>query len=130
MVDILDSIAEEPIGELHLKHPKTEEPLYAGPDLPIVAVVYGRASKQFKEVADAQFNRIQRAKNKVFTAEELEALTLDRLSKLVKEIRNLSYEGSPLNTPEVIRAFLADPKYVRTRAQIDDFSGVPDGFFK
>jgi hypothetical protein len=95
-MDLINFIPTDDVIVVSVKHPLTEEPLVKDDGKEMTITLYAPHSAQYKTVMHDQANkRIQKAskgKKFTFTAEELEASTLDLLSKTTKDW-NIQFNG-------------------------------------
>lgn len=122
MFDIT-SMALAPDYELHLKHPVTGEKLYADKDEkdPVVVMLYGSASKQYRNAVTAMQTRQMRRdqKKEKANAEIINEEGVELLVACSAGSKNLSIEGKAVTSAEDFRKLYSDPKLSWVRAQVD-----------
>jgi hypothetical protein len=129
----LSSLKLSPTSALHLRHPVTDVPLYADEDKkakPVIANLYGKASKQYREALHNLQNKRLTQKSRKETAENLESDNVEFLTACTKSIDNLTVEGKAVDTVEVIRQLFSEAGYSWVKEQIDEHLGQNASFLK
>lgn len=121
----LNTLALKDTTELHLTHPVTDEKLYADEDkkLPVVAILYGTSSKQYRNAITALQNRQLNLGKKKVSAEKMREESVEILVQCSEQIKNLTLDGEPVNNPEAFRKLYSDPAYEWLKSQIDSVIG-------
>ncbi len=104
---------------LHLRHPATDEKLMDG-DNPVGINLYGKASKQYKQVLSELSRKTAMRKGK---PNSFEGNVEDNVSILVaisKEGVNLDYNDVALDSPEAFRQMYSDSSLYWVRDQVQD----------
>lgn len=118
----LNSLALSESTEYQLRHPVTEELLFAddAKTQPIVATIYGTSSKQHRNAITALQNKLlKRGKGKTSTAESMREDGLDILVACTEGFSNLSYNDAPVDNDVAIRSLYSDPKFSWIKEQIE-----------
>lgn len=133
MFDI-STLALKADHELHLKHPLTDAKLYADDDetKPVVIMLYGSASKQYrKHVMDMQTRQLRRqAKKEKPSAEVYSEESTELLVACSAGSKNLSNDGKPVSTAEDFRKLYSDPSLSWIRQQVDEAIADVGNFLK
>lgn len=117
------AIETEKTFEVHLEHPKTGAKLYNG-DVPMVVLVYGEQSESYQKAQKAILNKRLAMQGKkrgnTMTADELEAETLELMSKAVAGWSGLTMGGQEFPySVDNARKLLQNKSFVWIRDQID-----------
>lgn len=126
----LDSLALKATTELQLRHPVTEELLWADKEQtkPVAIALYGPSSKQYRNAITAMQNRqLRRGKQKV-SAETLREESVKLLVACSDSGVNLTYKDAPLDNEEAFSALYSDPAYAWVKDQVDAALGDPSNF--
>lgn len=117
----LDTLALKDTVELQLKHPVTEELLFADAEQtkPVSIVLYGTSSKQYRNAVTAMQNRALKRGKKAPTAEEMREESVRLLVACSEKAINLSYKNAPLDNAEAFRELYNDPSYSWLKEQVD-----------
>ena len=126
----LNTLAAKDTTEFHLRHPVTDEFLYADAEkkLPVMAVLYGPSSKQYRNQITAMQNRSLKRGKKVVSAEVLRDEGIELLVACSERIDNLTFNGKPVNTDSAFRELYADAAYDWLKSQIDAALGDAASF--
>lgn len=123
----LAQLAIEDSAVHHLRHPVTQEELYAdaAKTQPLEVVLRSQASKEYRAAQKALQNRtlMRQRKKETLKAEDVEEEGLRLLVAATASFNNLSYNGEKLDNEITIRALYADPKFGWLRAQVDEALG-------
>lgn len=126
----LDSLALKETTELQLRHPVTEELLWADKEQtkPVAIALYGASSKQYRNAITAMQNRqLRRGKQKV-NAETLKEESVRLLVACSDSGINLEYNGAPVDSEDVFTNLYSDPKFAWVKDQVDAALGDPSNF--
>jgi hypothetical protein len=126
----LDSLALKDTTELQLRHPVTEELLWADKEQtkPVAISLYGTSSKQYRNAITAMQNRqLRRGKQKV-SAETLREESISLLVSCSDAGINMDYNGAALDNEDAFRALYSDPKLSWVKDQVDAALGDPANF--
>lgn len=126
----LDSLALKDTTELQLRHPVTEELLWADNEQtkPVAIALFGTSSKQYRNAITAMQNRqLRRGKQKV-SAETLKEESISLLVACSDRGVNLTYKKADLDNEEAFRALYSDPAYSWLKDQVDAALGDPSNF--
>lgn len=133
MFDI-NSLALAADHELHLKHPVSGDKLYADKDekQPVMVLLYGTASKQYRNAVTAMQTRQLRRnqKKEKASAEVMNEEAVELLVACSAGSKNLSFDGKPVSMAEDFRKLYSDPKFSWLRSQVDDALGDVGNFLK
>lgn len=126
----LSSLALKETSELSLTHPVSGETLFAdeAKTQPVVAHIYGTASKQHRNKINALMNRSLKRDKKKATAEVQREEGIELLVACTDRIENLTYQGQPIDNPTVLKSLYEDPKFSWLREQIDSAIGDVNSF--
>lgn len=126
----LDSLALKETTEFQLRHPVTDEPLWADKEQtkPVAISLYGTSSKQYRNAITAMQNRQLRRGKKAVTAEALKDESVSLLVACSDAGVNLTYDNAPLNSADAFRALYSDPKFSWIKDQVDNALGDPSNF--
>lgn len=128
----LDSLALKDTVSLQLKHPVTDELLFADAEQtePVSIVLYGTSSKQYRNAITAMQNRALKRGKKAPTAEEVREESVRLLVACSEKAVNLSYKGAPLETPEAFRELYNDASFSWLKDQVDAALGEVSNFLE
>lgn len=128
----LDTLALKDTVELQLKHPVTEELLFADAEQtkPVSIVLFGTSSKQYRNAVTAMQNRALKRGKKTPTAEEMREESVRLLVACSEKAVNLSYKGAPLDNAEAFRELYNDPSYSWLKEQVDAGLGDVSNFLE
>lgn len=127
----LDSLALKETTTLQLRHPVTEDALWADKEQtkPVGISLYGTSSKQYRNAITAMQNRQLRRGNKTkVNAETLREESVKLLVACSESGVNLTYNDQPLDSPEAFEALYSDPKFSWVKDQVDAALGDPSNF--
>lgn len=132
MFDI-NALALSDSFDLQLRHPASGELLFADgekQEAPIKLALYGTASKQYRNAVTAMQNRALRRKQKgeKDTAELLREESNKLLTACFAGSENLVYSGKVVDSEEVFKALIVDPKMAWIRDQVDTALGDVSNF--
>ena len=132
----LDTLALKDTVDLQLRHPVTDEPLVTADGKPVGIVLYGTASKQYRNAVTAMQNRAlkrsQRAgkKDSAPTAEEMREESVRLLVACSEKAFNLEYKGAPLDNAEAFRSLYNDAAFSWIKDQVDAALGDVSNFLE
>lgn len=126
----LNTLALKETTELQITHPVTDELLFADEEKtqPVMAHLFGTASKQYRNKMNSIMNRRLKRGDKKVTAEVQKEEGTELLVACSDHIDNLTYNGQPIDNPEVFKALYDDPKFSWLRAQVDSLIGDASSF--
>lgn len=126
----LNALALKETTEYQLRHPVTDELLFAdeAKTQPVIAHLYGTASKQHRNKINALMNRSLKRDQRKATAEVQREEGIELLVACSSSIENLTYQGQAIDNPSVFKALYEDGKFSWVRAQIDSAIGSVEGF--
>lgn len=128
----IDSLALKATTELQLRHPVTDEPLWADDEQtkPVAIALYGPSSKQYRNAITAMQNRqLHRGNKKKVNAETLREESVKLLVACSDSGVNLTAPGgAPLDNEEAFEALYSDPKFSWVKDQVDAALGDPSNF--
>jgi hypothetical protein len=128
----IEELALADTTEMQLKHPVTDEVLYADKEetQPVTFTLYGSSSKQYRKAVDALMRKAhQRGKREATPAERREDSRAFLVALSVK-IDNMEYKGEPVNTPEAFDALYSDDSLGWILEQVNAAIGSVEGFLK
>jgi hypothetical protein len=89
-------IAFSETAEYQLKHPSTDEPLVDKAGKPMIAVIYGKQSSQYKNASNAMLKKVKKHGNKKdVSLDDIENDAIELIAACVKEFKNLHIEYLP-----------------------------------
>lgn len=126
----LNALALKETTEYQLRHPVTDELLFAdeAKTQPVIAHLYGTASKQHRNKINALMNRSLKRDKKKATAEVQREEGIELLVACSESIENLTYQGQAIDNPAVFKALYEDAKFSWLRAQVDEVIGDTNSF--
>lgn len=130
MFDIANLKAKDTF-ELSLRHPVTDELLYADEDkkLPLKAILFSTSSKQYRTAMNAMQNRRLKRK-KDATAEVLQEEGVELLVACSDKILNMTFEGEAVDNPAAFRALYSETGFEWLRQQVDSALGDVSNFIQ
>lgn len=128
----LSTLALKDSVTLHLRHPATEELLYADAEQtkPVEIVLHGPASKPYRTAINAMQNRQLKRKGKQATAEGMREEGVELLVACSQRANNLGIDGEPLDNPEAFRKLYSKDEYSWVKTQVDEALGDVGNFIK
>jgi hypothetical protein len=128
----LSQLAIPENAEVQLKHPATNELLFADKDkTQIVGIeLASKSSAEYREAIDALQKRYLARKGKPSTPEENKQESLDLLLAISIRGINFTYAGKELATSEDFEALYQDPKFYWVKDQVDEALGDVSSFLK
>lgn len=117
----LESLTLKDTVELQLRHPVTDELLFAdeAKTKPVLVVLYGSSSKQYRNAITAMQNRSLKRGKKVVSAEVMREEGIELLVACSEKTVNLSYKGKPVDNDDAFREIYSDPAYSWLKDQVD-----------
>ena len=117
----ISTLASKDSTELHLRHPVTEELLYAdeAKEKPVKIILWGTGSKAYRQAINAMQNRQLKRGKKQATAEVMREESVELLVACSQKAVNMLFEGQELNTPEAFRKMYSNDAYSWAKEQID-----------
>ena len=126
----LNALALKETTEYQLRHPVTDELLFAdeAKTQPVIAHLYGQASKQHRTKLNALVNRDMKRDKRKATAETRSEEGVEMLVACSDRIENLTYKDQAVDNPAVFKALYEDAKFSWLRGQIDNAIGSVENF--
>jgi hypothetical protein len=129
----LNTLALKDTTEYQLRHPATNEFLFADADntLPVTIELYGPSSKQYINAITAMRARDLKRKTKKLpdpTFDELKQESIDLLVACSIKVNNLTYNGAALDNPDAFRELYNNPQYFWFKRQVDEALIDPAAF--
>jgi hypothetical protein len=126
----IESLSLAPTTELILKHPATGE-VVGEEGAPVTFVLYGEAARQYGIAVDKMTRRNKkRAQNSDTTYVETIANSAEFLADLTVEVKNMEYNGAPLDNREAFVALYNDKGLGWIRSQVSDAVVSVESFLK
>ena len=131
----INSLAIAETSFLQLKHPATDEPLFADAEQtqPVGIKLYSTGSKQYRAAITAMQNRALKRnadKRNKPTAADMRAEGIDLLASVCIEAENFSYNGMTLDNKEAFRTLFEDDSMSWCKEQVDSFLADVSNFIK
>ena len=127
----LDNLSLADTTILHLKHPVSEELLYAKPDEKggaVTITLHGTSSKEYRNAITAMQNRSLKRGKKQATAEQMREEGVELLVACSAKASNFSYTGKPVMDAETFRTLYSDAKFSWLKEQVDAALGDTGNF--
>lgn len=126
----LNTLAIKDSLDLHLKHPVTEELLYADAEKtqPVTITLWSTSSKPYRAAINAMQNRALKRGNKTQTAEQVRDEGTNLLAACSQSSKNLAYNGESVNDTETFRQLYNDDKFSWLKGQVDSALGDVSNF--
>lgn len=131
MFDI-NTLAAKETTELQLRHPATDEPLFAdeAKTKPVAIVIYGTSSKKYRDAVSAMQNRQLKRGKKTVSAEVMREEGVELLVACSDKAINLALDGQPVDNAEAFRKLYTDPSYGWLKDQVDSALAEVSNFLK
>lgn len=128
----LDSLSLKDTVTLQLRHPVSDELLFADEDKkqPVSIVLYGTSSKQYRNAVTAMQNRALKRGKKQPTAEQMREESVELLVACSEKAINLSYKGEALDNDAAFRDLYSDPSFSWLKDQVDSALGDVSNFLE
>jgi hypothetical protein len=128
----LDTLSLKDTTSLHIKHPVTDELLYAdeAKTKPVEIELYGTGSKQYRNALTAMQNRALKRGKKQATAEVMRDEGIELLVACSAKANNFAYNGKPLNDDSAFRALYGDASFSWLKEQVDAGLGDVSNFLQ
>lgn len=128
----LDSLALKETVELQLKHPVSDELLFADREQtkPVAVMIYGTSSKQYRNAVTAMQNRSLKRGKKPISAEQMRDEGVALLVACSDAAVNFEYKGNKVDTPEAFDALYKDPSFSWLKDQVDSGLGDVSNFLE
>lgn len=128
----LNKLALRETTELLLRHPVTEEVLYADDDesLPVTIIIYGTSSKQYRNALTSMQNRQLKRGKKTASAEQMREEGIELLVACSDKVLNMTYNGKVVDNDDVFRSLYSDPAYSWVKDAVDAELGNTAAFMK
>ncbi len=126
----LNSLALTEEATFQLTHPATGAPLFADKkeEKPVEIVLRGQASQAYRRAVDQlQKNRNKRGGKDATPAQAREE-SIEFLTTLSVEIRNLHLDGAPVADADAFRKLYSDERFSWIKLQVNDFLGDVGSF--
>jgi len=126
----LNSLSLKDTVELQLRHPVTDELLFADEEKtkPVAIVLYGTSSKQYRNAITAMQNRALKRGKKQPTAEAMREEGVELLVACSEKAINLSYKGAAVDNDAAFRELYSDPSFSWLKDQVDAGLGDTSNF--
>lgn len=127
----IDTLSLKDTTLLLLKHPVTEEILYADGDekkKPAGIELFGTGSKQYRNAISSMQNRALKRGKKQATAEQMREEAVELLTACSSSAQNFTYQGKPLLDADAFRAIYSDPSFSWLKEQVDAGLGDVSNF--
>lgn len=128
----LDSLALKDTVELQLRHPVSDELLFADEEKtkPVAIVLFGTSSKQYRNAITAMQNRQLRRGKKAVSAELMREESVNLLVACSDKAVNFTYKGNTVADEDAFRALYSDPAYSWLKDQVDSALGDVSNFLE
>jgi hypothetical protein len=128
----IESLALKDTVNLHLKHPVTDELLYADAEetKAVQIVLYGTSSKQYRNAVSAMQSRSLKRGKRPATLDEMREESVRLLVACSDTAINLSYKDEVPSTAEAFRELYSDPAYSWLKDQVDAGLGDISNFLE
>jgi hypothetical protein len=126
----LDSLSLKDTVELQLRHPVSDELLFADKEQtePVALVLYGTSSKQYRNAVSAMQNRQLKRGKKPVSAELMREESVNLLVACSDKAINLTYKGAPVDNEDAFRSLYSDPAFSWLKDQVDNALGDVSNF--
>lgn len=126
----LDTLSLKDTTELQLKHPVSDELLFADKEQtkPVSIVLYGTSSKQYRNAITAMQNRQLKRGKKPATADLLREESVTLLTACSDKALNLTYKDAAIDSEEAFRSLYSDPAFSWLKDQVDAALGDVSNF--
>lgn len=131
MFDI-SKLATKETTTVPLRHPDTDEPLFADAEKkkPIQVTIYGSGSSTYRNALTAMQNRQLKRNKKQVSAEVLREETTELLVTCSVSADNFDYKGTPLTTKQAWTDLYNDPTLSWVREQVETAQGDVSAFLQ
>jgi hypothetical protein len=128
----LDKLSMKETVDLHLRHPVSEELLYAdeAKTKPVVIVLQGTSSKQYRNAITAMQNRALKRGKKQASAEVMREEGIELLVACSEKAVNFSYQGKSVEDDAAFRSLYGDAKFSWLKDQVDTGLGDVSNFLE
>lgn len=128
----LNSLSLKDTVNLHLKHPVTDELLYADAEetKPVQIVLYGTASTQYRNAVAAMQSRSLKRGKRPATIDEMRDESVRLLAACSDSGVNFDYQGEVPTTTEAFKQLYADPSFSWLKDQVDAGLGDISNFLE
>lgn len=126
----LNDLSMKDTTELQLRHPVTDELLYAdeAKKKPVVIVLFGTGSKQYRNAITAMQNRALKRGKKQASAEVMREESIELLVACSDRAINLEYNEAPVDNDAAFRSLYSDPAFGWLKDQVDSGLGDASNF--
>ena len=127
----LDTLSLKDTTLLLIKHPVSEEVLYADGDKkqkPVSIEIFGTSSKQYRSAIAAMQNRALKRGKEQATAEQMREEGIELLTACSDKANNFTYGGKPVLDDAAFRTLYADAKFSWLKEQVDAALGDTSNF--
>jgi len=128
----LASLAPKDTFELQLRHPVSEELLFAdeGKTKPVEIILWGTSSKAYRNALTKMQNRNLKRSDKQRTAEVMREEGVELLVACSQGAKNLALNGVDISSADDFRKLYSDDKYDWLKAQVDKALGDVSNFIQ
>ena len=118
--------------ELHLRHPVSEELLYADEagKKPVQIVLFGTSSKAYRKALTDMQNRNLKRSDKQRTAEIMREEGIKLLVACSQSAKNLSFNGVAIASADDFYHLYSDDKFEWLKSQVDKALGDVSNFIQ
>lgn len=126
----INSLALKDTVELQLKHPVTEELLFADAEQtkPVSIIIFGTSSKQYRNALTAMQNRQLKRGKKPASAEQMREEGVALLVACSEKAVNFQYNDEPLDNDAAFESLYKDSAYSWIKDQVDAGLGDVSNF--
>lgn len=128
----LDALALNDTFQLQLKHPVTDEPLFADKEetKPVAINIYGTSSKQYRNAIRQMQNRQLKRGKKTVSAEQMQEEGVALLVACSDKAINFQYKGQDVDSPEVFTELYSDAQFSWVKDAVDAALGDLSNFLE
>lgn len=129
----LSTLATKDTTVLHLRHPVSDELLYAdeAKKKPVTITLFGSSSSQYRNAINAMQNRQLKRGSKKSTAEVMREEGTELLVACSDTSSNLELrKGVPVDNDAAFRELYSDPKFGWLKDQVDEAVGSIANFLE
>ena len=122
----LSSLAVKDTTLLQLRHPETDELLWADDEQtkPVGIHIFGKSSKEYRNAFNARMNRQFKRGKQTLSAEKLQEENIEMLVACSDKAENLELDGKTFTTSEDFRSLYINPAFDWIKTQVD--AGIED----
>jgi hypothetical protein len=128
----IESLALNDTVQLQLKHPVTDELLFADKEQeqPVAISIFGTSSKQYRNAINAMQNRQLKRGKKPATADQMREEGIALLVACSDKAVNFKYKGQDVDTADVFTELYNDAKFSWIKDQVDAGLGDVSNFLE